>query len=236
MALKFLRGAEWIRRLTGAAMAHYFSLVWNTSKFTFEPADLYERLGPEMPAIVTTWHGHHFLAPFLRLPHHRVKALISLHHDADINAIAVERLGMQVIRGSGDHEGRFDRKGGVRAFIAMRHALEHGWTMAVTADVPKVAKVVGRGLVMLARNSGRPIYPIGVATSGRITLKNWDGSAINLPFSRGAMVLGEPVRVPATADDAMLEICRRQVEESLNAATARAYSIVDAVEEKDSRA
>jgi lysophospholipid acyltransferase (LPLAT)-like uncharacterized protein len=77
---------------------------------------------------------------------------------------------------------------------------------------------------------------VGVATSRRITLRNWDRSAINLPFSRGALVLGEPVRVPHSADDAMLETCRKQVEASLNAATARAYSIVDSAVESANRA
>jgi lysophospholipid acyltransferase (LPLAT)-like uncharacterized protein len=236
MALKLLRNAEWFRRATGRFMARYLTFVSKTSRFVFEPADLYDRVEPELPVIITMWHGQHFLMPLLRRPDLRVKALISLHHDAEINAIAVERLGMLVIRGSGDHEGRFDRKGGVRAFIAMRQALREGWNIAVTADVPKVAKVAGRGLVMLARSSGRLIYPVGVATSRRLTLHNWDRTAINLPFSRGAMVLGEPVRVPATADEAMLEICRKQVEASLNAATARAYSIVDSAGENADRA
>jgi hypothetical protein len=40
-------------------------------------------------------------------------------------------------------------------------------------------------------------------------------------------VCGEPIRVPAEADDAAMEVHRRQVEDHLNAATARAYAIVD---------
>ena len=143
---------------------------------------------------------------------------------------------MGTIRGSGDHGGRFDRKGGVRAFIAMRDALEEGWNMVMTADVPKVARVAGRGIVLLARSSGRPIYPVGIATSRRLSLDNWDRSTINLPFSRGAIVLGESVRVPDGADDAAIESCRRDVEASLNAATTRAYALVDAPAEGAARA
>jgi lysophospholipid acyltransferase (LPLAT)-like uncharacterized protein len=80
---------------------------------------------------------------------------------------------------------------------------------------------------MLARKSGRPILPFGMATSRRIILNNWDRSVINLPFGQGAIVLGEPVRVAAHADENELEACRRQLEAALNAATARAYDIVD---------
>ena len=134
---------------------------------------------------------------------------------------------MGTIRGSGDHGGRFDRKGGVRAFIAMRDALVGGWNIVVTADVPKVARVAGRGIVLLARSTGRPIYPVGIATSRRLNLDNWDKSAVNLPFSRGAIVLGDPISVPRQADDAEVEAYRREVVASLDRATARAYAIVD---------
>lgn len=227
MTLKRVRDAQWFRRRAGALMAKWLRAVWSTSRFNLEPVDLYNRLQPDLPVIITLWHGQHYLGPFMRLPEHRAKALVSWHRDADVNAIAAEYLGMETIRGSGTHEGRYDRKGGVRAFIAMRGALEQGWNMVVTADVPKVARVAGRGIVLLARSSGRPIYPVGIATSRRIILRNWDRTAINLPFSRGAIVLGEPVRVPADSDDNAVEACRRQLEASLNAATERAYEIVD---------
>jgi hypothetical protein len=109
----------------------------------------------------------------------------------------------------------------------MLEALGAGWTMALTADVPKVSRVAGRGIVMLARESGRPIYPVSLATSRRIVLDNWDRSQINLPFSRGAIVVGEPIRVPAKADPQMVEQARDALEKALNAASERAHTIVD---------
>ena len=98
---------------------------------------------------------------------------------------------------------------------------------ALTADIPKVARVAGLGIVKLASASGRPIYPIAIATRRRLELANWDRTAINLPFSRGGGVAGEPVRVPADADAAELETARRALEAALNTATARAYAIAD---------
>jgi hypothetical protein len=50
---------------------------------------------------------------------------------------------------------------------------------------------------------------------------------INLPFGRGALVGGGPIRVAADADDATMEAARRALEQELNAATARAYALVD---------
>lgn len=235
MALIRLRDAAWFRRSAGIASANYLRLVWATTRFTVEPEDIYAQADSDLPAIVTLWHGQHFLVPFIRRATDRAKALISMHRDADINAIAAEYLGAQTIRGSGAHSGEFVRKRGVSAFRDMVDALEEGYNVMLTADVPKISRVVGRGIVMLARISGRPVYPLGIATRHRIELKNWDRTAINLPFGRGAIVCGEIVRVPADADDAVMEVCRRRIEDSLNRATARAYAIVDAPKGKAAR-
>jgi len=210
--------------MIGTLAASYLRLVWKTSRFEFDPPDIYEAVEVDLPAILAMWHGQHFMAPFIKRAGHRAKVLISRHRDGEINAIAAQRLGIETIRGSG---GRYDRKGGVGAFREMVDALAQGYTVALTADVPKVSRIVGLGIVMLARESGRPIFPIAVATSRRIELSNWDRSAINLPFSRGAMVGGKAIRVAPDADDAALESCRRAVEAELNVVTARAYALVD---------
>jgi lysophospholipid acyltransferase (LPLAT)-like uncharacterized protein len=225
--LKRIGRAPWVQAAVGVAAAEYLRLVWATSRFVVEPADVYERLEPELPVIFAFWHGQHFMVPFAKPAHYRAKVLISRHRDGEVNAIAAERLGVEAIRGSGDREHRFDRKGGVTAFMNMLTALQDNWSMALTADIPKVSRVAGGGIVKLAQVSGRPIYPVAVATSGRITLNNWDRSVINLPFSRGAIVAGEAIRVATEADDAALEQARRAVEQGVNAATERAYAIVD---------
>jgi lysophospholipid acyltransferase (LPLAT)-like uncharacterized protein len=173
------------------------------------------------------WHGQHFLAPFIRRAQDRAKVLVSRHRDGEINALAAERLGIGAIRGSGHHGGGFIGKGGVSAFKEMLSALEEGYNVALTADIPKVARVAGLGIVKLASASGRPIYPIAIATGRRVELNNWDRTAINLPFGRGGGVASEPLRVPADADGAALEAARRALEAALDAATARAYAIAD---------
>jgi lysophospholipid acyltransferase (LPLAT)-like uncharacterized protein len=213
----------------GTGGAHYLRLVWATSRVTMEPPDLYELIEPELPVIIAMWHGQHFMVPFIRRdhPNHRAKVLISRHRDAEINAIAAERLGIGTIRGSGDQGVRFDRKGGVGAFVAMLDALREGYTVAMTADVPKIARVVGEGIIRLAALSGRPLAALAFATSRRIELKTWDHAALNLPFGRLAIVGGPLIRVPSDADAAALEQCRAKLEADLNAVTKRAYAIVD---------
>ena len=236
---------SWSRRLfrsraiqtAGAVLAaEYLRLVWKTSSFVTEPQDVYERAARDNPVILAMWHGQHFLVPFIRRAEHRAKVLVSRHRDGEINAIAAEWLGVGTIRGSGHLSGRFIDKGGVSAFREMLTALAEGYNIALTADVPKITRVVGLGVIKLASQSGRPIYPIAVATRRRVELNTWDRTVINLPFSRAAAIVGEPVRVTVDADGSALESARRALQASLDAATARAYSIADRAHGNDCRA
>lgn len=235
-SLRRITSAPIVQKAIGVTVAEYLRLVWKTSRVHIEPADAYETIERDVPIIIAMWHGQHFMAPFIkRGPQHRAKVLISRHRDGEINAVAAERLGIGTIRGSGTHSADFHRKGGVSAFNQMLTALEDGDSVALTADVPKVARVCGLGIIKLASFSGRPIYPMAIATRRRIVLRNWDRTAINLPFTRLGGVAGSPVHVPAEADAAMLESARLAVEASLNAATTRAYEIADRKPEGDGR-
>jgi lysophospholipid acyltransferase (LPLAT)-like uncharacterized protein len=215
------------QRLAGLLAAEYLRLVWLTNRLTIEPADLYPTVEPHQPLIIAMWHGQHFMVPFLSRGH-RVKVLISRHRDGEINAYAAGRLGIGTVRGSGVVRGSgAGDKGGVYAFKAMLTALAEGYNMALTADVPKRARVAGLGIVKLAQVSGRPIYPVAVVTSRRIELRNWDRSAINLPLGRIAIVSSDPILVPRDADDATLEKFRLLVQQRLNWVHDRGYMIVD---------
>jgi lysophospholipid acyltransferase (LPLAT)-like uncharacterized protein len=227
LSFKRIARARWAQKTIGVMAAEYLRLVYKTSRLVTEPADIYERVIPDLPVILAMWHGQHFMAPFIKRPHLPAKTLISRHRDGEMNAIAAEWLGIETIRGSGDHGNGFHRKGGVGAYREMLDALAEGYSVALTADVPKVARVAGPGIVRLARDSGRPIYPVAIASSRRFEFDNWDRSVMNLPFSRMAGVVGTPIRVAATRDEAALEAARLDVEASLNAATARAYAIAD---------
>jgi lysophospholipid acyltransferase (LPLAT)-like uncharacterized protein len=210
----------------GTFAAAYLKFVWRTNRLIVEPPDIYDQV--DMPAIVALWHGQHFMAPFIRRDaHHQAKVLISRHRDGEINARAAEKLGIGTIRGSGAHNGEFHRKGGAIAFTEMLDALKEGYNVALTADVPKIARVAGMGVVKLAQHSGRPIYPVAIATSRRMEIDNWDKSAVNLPFGRIAMVAGESILVARDANEAALEAARQNVENELNRVTERAYKLVD---------
>lgn len=226
--LKRITASSAFQEAMGTVGAWYLRLVWHTSRCVLDPPSIYETV--KTPAIIGMWHGQHFLAPFIKKPgdpSHRAKVLISRHRDGEINARAASKLGIGTIRGSGAHNGEFYRKGGVSAFSEMLAALEQGYNVALTADVPKVSRVAGMGIIKLAQHSGRPIYAVAIASSRRKELDNWDHTAINLPFSRIAMVASEAIYVPRDADDAALERARQQVENELNRLTEHAYNLAD---------
>jgi lysophospholipid acyltransferase (LPLAT)-like uncharacterized protein len=210
----------------GRTLAGYLRLVWNTSRLTIEPANLYDEVDREIPFILTFWHGQHFLMPFVMKPHHKGKVMISRHADADINAVTAEAFGVGTIRGSGAHGRDFLRKGGISATKLAIDTLKAGINVAMTADVPKISRVAGLGVVTLARYSGRPIYPIAIATRNRVLAKSWDRASIHLPFGPLAMVVGEGIRVDPDADAAALDAARQLVEARLNQVTARAEELV----------
>jgi lysophospholipid acyltransferase (LPLAT)-like uncharacterized protein len=182
------------------------------------------------PGIIALWHGQHILMPAFYPSPRPLVAMVSRSADAEINALLVEKFGIEAVRGSGGRDNtRHLDKGGAKALIALKKALVGGKNVCMIADIPHgTPRDAGMGVVLLARLSGRPIFPAALATSRRKVLeRSWDKTTINLPFGRSAIAVGEPVFVPADADDAEMERKRQELTIELDAATAEAYRLVD---------
>jgi 3-deoxy-D-manno-octulosonic-acid transferase len=214
-----------------AIAAAYIRLVYNTSEVRRDPPDTDAKLFSEHPQIFAMWHGQFGMLPKIKPDRPAdVAAMVARHGDAELIGAVLKRFGMWLIRGAGAGRRRRDR-GGAVAFRGALTALQHGNTVAMTADfAPGPARKAGDGIVMLAKLSGRPIVPCAMATSRFIALKSWSAFTINLPFSKLGIVVGDPVRVPEDADSATLEAARIAVERGLNQATARAYDLAGAID------
>lgn len=183
------------------------------------------------PSIAALWHGQHLLAPALYPSDVPMAAMVSRSADAELNAGVIEAFGFEAIRGSGGRPGATQAdKGGARALLALKKALDAGKSVSMIADIPHGRpRDAGMGIVTLARLSGRPIIPIAIATSRRKVLeKSWDRTTINLPFGRSSLIVGAPVTVPANASEAECDALRRELSRNLDHATAEAYRLVDA--------
>src|ERR671921_1204453 len=155
--LKRLSRTRAAQELSGYLIARYLRLVRRTNRFVMEPPDAYDRIGPLMPVIAAMWHGQHFMIHFAKRPEDRAASLVSRSGDGEFNAIALRHLGIRAIRGSGARGRDIRKKGGAQAMRAMLRALSDGEMVVMTADVPKISRICGQGIVTLAQLSGRPI-------------------------------------------------------------------------------
>jgi lysophospholipid acyltransferase (LPLAT)-like uncharacterized protein len=215
----------------GLLLAGYLRLVERTSRFTTVPADLDAYVKGRTPVIAAMWHGQHLMMPLARpATFGPLAVLISRHEDAGAQAVAARRLGITPIRGSGGPVDRQYYKGGAPAMRALLRQLDDGASVALTADVPKRARVAGMGIVALAKLSGRPIVPTAVVMSRRIQFNTWDRATLGLPFGRAVVVVGDIIEVAADADDAAMERARVAVQEGLDDAHRRGYAMVGATD------
>lgn len=228
---KPLANSRIVKNLLASALAWAVRFVDATNRRVEGSHDIEKAIAQYTPAIAALWHGQHLLGPAVNPRRHPLVAMFSRSADAELNALVAEKLGFSIVRGSGGRAGSVNaKKGGARALIALKRAIDSGRNVAMIADIPHgTPRQAGLGIVTLARISGRPIVPVAIATSRRKVLeRSWDKTTINLPFGRSALVLGEPIYVPANAGPEMMEEKRRDVTNALNRATAEAYRLVDA--------
>ena len=64
------------------------------------------------------WHGQHAMIPYARTANMtQACAMVSRHGDAGLQAVALRRLGVEPVRGSGARGDRVREKGGAKALI-----------------------------------------------------------------------------------------------------------------------
>ncbi len=205
----------------------YLKLVHATNRYVVEPADVLETLTPQLPLIVSVWHGQHILLPVLPIGLN-ASAMISRNFDGEVTARIVKHFGNRTIRASGGRkQSETLRKGGMTGFLEMLRALENGDNVVQTADIPKgIARKAGLGIITLAQRSGAPIVPLAIASSRRFVFKNaWDRAALNLPFGKTAICVGELIRVEKEIGSAELEQKREMLEQEMKKATTRAHEL-----------
>lgn len=197
--------APWLRDFVGRwILGGYVHLGMWTSRVEYHPPDYRERSIAQNPAIYVVWHANMVAIGYAVPDHARVRVLVSPHPDGRMGAAAIATWGGKVIYGTGASFKQSEGTRGVAGSREVLRALEAGLSILMTADVPPVkGRKVSRGVIRLARVSGRPILPVAVASSRRsIFTKIWDQMQINHPFSRVAVVGGEPIRVDGSTSDA----------------------------------
>lgn len=82
------------------------------------------------------------------------------------------------------------------------------------------------GVLYMARKADALVLPVGVGFSKRIVGPNWDDFNLPLPFSRVALVIGEPMSPGEDLSEEGLKKRARELEESLDKLCFRANEIL----------
>jgi len=222
-----LMNSRVIKQILVSLVIIYLRFVYWTNpqiKGSDDPREAHRRYNP---FIITFWHGRHIMGPFLRPCGEKIIAMFSRSADAELNARVGEKLGLETVRGSGGRGTKHNMdKGGARALLTLNKALRAGKTAAMIADIAhSKAREAGKGVILLAKLSGRPIVPYIYAFSREKVLeKTWDKTAIPLPFGRSVFLMGDAFYVPRDADEVLLEKKRLELTNIMNDLTEHAYS------------
>ncbi len=158
--------------------------------------------------IICGWHGRSFaFANTFRNSGYSV--IISHSRDGEMQSRIFSRLGFRIIRGS-------TGRGGVRALVEAIRELKAGGTMAMTPDGPRgPSHVVQDGVMVMAQKTGAELLPAAVSCRPRFMTKSWDKYIVPVPFGRGVILFGEPIKVAPDATQEEVEAVRLQLQNEM---------------------
>jgi lysophospholipid acyltransferase (LPLAT)-like uncharacterized protein len=197
---------RWFQRLAAWVIYLAVSAVQATVRFKLvDPTNYFGAplTRPPRQAIYCLWHNrlgscttaYHRFA-HARKPANGLAALVSASKDGALLEYILKLFGMQAVRGSSSRRGS-------QALLELTTWAERGYDLAITPDGPRgPCYEVQDGILTLAQLTGLPIVPLGLNVRRKISLRSWDKFQIPLPFTRGEMVVGQPLFVPRELDDA----------------------------------
>jgi lysophospholipid acyltransferase (LPLAT)-like uncharacterized protein len=207
-------------RLISSAGYPIVAALGSTFRWRAEGAQHYQQVidGGRQP-IMAFWHGR-ILPATLFFRRRGIVVITSENFDGEWIAGIIERFGYGTARGS-------TSRGAVKALVRLKRDMAAGKPTAFTLDGPRgPAGVAQPGAVWLAKATGNPLLPFHLEAAAHWTMRSWDRTQIPKPFSRVALVVGEPIEVPRDLADDRLESVRLDLEQRLQALEARARELL----------
>ena len=199
-------------RLLAALGSWIMRALLVTLRFRFTDRSRVMATPPDKPLLWAFWHNRLFVMPYLferYFPGRPGAALTSASKDGEILAAFLNRFSVRAIRGSSS-------RGGARALVEMKRAIEDGFIMGITPDGPRGPRYhLNPGVVKLAQVTGGFVLPVRVRYSRCWQLQSWDGFMIPKPFATVEITFDTLHEVPPTADDAAFEAERVRMERML---------------------
>ena len=141
-------------------------------------------------AIYSLWHRFWFLwaVSFVRSHHRHAWMQHPAAYMKPVH-IGLRLMGIRVLLGSGDEEGR-------KAASDLVDLLSHGWSTVISPDGPHgPQEILKKGILHIALQSRVQILPVRFIAPRTFVLPSWDRKPIPLPFSKVTVVIGEPITV-----------------------------------------
>jgi hypothetical protein len=203
----------WLAGVAGEAVVRVISATWRVKRVA--PPNLEQRIrSGRKRVILAFWHRHllSMLGGFKAFP---FCVPVSEHADGEYVARVMERFGILAVRGS-------TTRGRLRLIRGLLGAVEGGRSCAITPDGPRgPCYHVHAGFVLIARRTGLPVYPLGLAVDRRWELPSWDSFVIPQPLARICVVAGEPLSPERLDETPVRESCR-ELRRRMMQATKRA--------------
>ena len=75
-------------------------------------------------------------------------------------------------------------------------SLKSGISIGITPDGPRGPKMkINSGIIKIASLTGCKIVPLSYSVKNKLFLNSWDRFLVALPFGKGCLIWGEPIKV-----------------------------------------
>ena len=164
--------------------------------------------------IISFWHNRLMYGPtaYNYLWGQRAAVMVSRSFDGEIIIAVLNRFKkIEAVRGSSKSKPGQD-KGGAEALQEMVELGKQGVDLVITPDGPQGPRYkVKRGIIALARETGLPIIPGAPNSSFFFEVNSWDKTRFPCPYVKFVYQVGDPIYVPADADEELIEEKRQEL-------------------------
>ena len=202
------------RRLQGWALSSYAMLIWRTARYQVEGQQhLVRAHSAGRPVVVAAWHGMSMvLTGYLYVQGDPSRYMVVVPDDprGEVLSVWMRRAGGRSFTISM----KADSMVAARRLLSLIRQMRQGKSLYLNPDGPHgPTHEPKKGVVFIARKAGALIVPAGAFTATGFRIPRWDRYVVPFPFSRVAVVLGEPMEVSPSTD---LEEARVALRERLN--------------------
>lgn len=155
------------------------------------------------------WHGQIFMATYC-FRNRGIVVLTSQNRDGEYIARVIRRFGYGTARGS-------STRGFHGATVEALRVLKNGKDVGIAIDGPRGPRYVAkRGAAFIARKSGNPVVPFSISVQRKWVINSWDHFQIPKPFSRGIVLIEDPIYVDAGSSAEEMDAIEVRIQQSLD--------------------